>query len=117
MRRWGIFNFTWEDTYLSVITVGASRWGSISVTLTLVISIMTKAVGVKTGGGVVVANHTHYGDEAEGVLVGFRRCQCRETSGGPQGASEYGSNTVGHLYRNLRGDAVAHEPPSRLRLS
>ena len=43
------FNLTCEDKEFSAVTVGASGGGSISVTFTVAVPIMTNAVDVKKG--------------------------------------------------------------------
>ena len=45
----GPFNLKFEDKVFSAVTVGASGGGSISVTFTVVVPIMTNAVDVKKG--------------------------------------------------------------------
>ena len=45
----GAFNLKYEDKELSAVTVGASGGGSMSVTFTVVVPIMTNAVAVKKG--------------------------------------------------------------------
>ena len=85
----GVFNLTLEEKELLAVTVGASSGGSLSVTFTVVIPIMTNTVDVKKGGGVVVANQPQEGDEAEGRVVENRRGQGRESSEG-QSESEDG---------------------------
>ena len=78
----GPFNLTFEDKEFSAVTVGASGGGSMSVTFTVVVPIMTNAVDVKKGGGVVFRKHTQEGDEAEGRVVERRRGQGRERAKG-----------------------------------
>ena len=46
----GPFNFKIEDKEFSAVTVGASGGGSMSVTFTVVVPIMTNTVAVKQGG-------------------------------------------------------------------
>ena len=48
-RRRAPFNLRFEDKEFSAVTVGASGGGSISVTFTVVVPIMTNAVDVKKG--------------------------------------------------------------------
>ena len=48
-KNGGVFNLKLEDKECSVVTVGASAEGSISVTLAVVIPIMTNAIDVKKG--------------------------------------------------------------------
>ena len=45
----GAFNLTWVEKEFSAVTVGASGGGSMSVTFTVVVPIMTNAVDVKKG--------------------------------------------------------------------
>ena len=46
----GAFNLTCEDKECSAVTVGASGGGSMPITCTVVVPIMTKAADVKNGG-------------------------------------------------------------------
>ena len=48
-RRRAPFNLKFEDKEFSAVTVGASGGGSMSVTFTVVVPIMTNAVDVKKG--------------------------------------------------------------------
>ena len=57
------------------------------------------------GGGVVVANHIHEGDEAEGRVVERRRDQGRESSEGQSESED--CSLAGSPYRDLSGAAVA----------
>ena len=48
------FNLNAEDKEFSAVTVGASGGGSMSVTFTVVVPIMTNAVDVKKGEGLLL---------------------------------------------------------------
>ena len=54
----GPFNLKFEDKEFSAVTVGASGGGSISVTFTVVVPIMTNAVDVKKGEELFLENPT-----------------------------------------------------------
>ena len=52
----GAFNLTCEHKECSAVTVGASRGGSMSITFTVVVPIMTNAVDAKMGEELFVEN-------------------------------------------------------------
>ena len=54
----GPFNLKFEDKEFSAVTVGASGGGSMSVTFTVVLPIMTNAVDVKKGEELFLENPT-----------------------------------------------------------
>ena len=59
----GAFNLKYEDKEFSAVTVGTSGGDSIAITLGVVVPIMTNAVDVKKGGGVVFRKHNQEGCE------------------------------------------------------
>ena len=94
------FNIRCEDKEFAAVSVGALGGDSIASKFAVVVPIMTNAVAVKKGGGVVFRNHSQDGNEAEGRVVENRRGQGRESPGG-QRESENGGQQLGSRDRDL----------------